>query len=313
MKFNKFKKLILVLLLSFSLIYSLSACNKEDPNCLAKVADKRIMIEDLEKALQYYKKVTGKFKNNKEESSESNDDSQEKELKKVKSTLLNQLVWDAIVEKDSETREINSQGLFNKLKRDAIKEMTDEDGLERQLQSLDLSMEEYEDSLRREALNLAHRVKVIEENEASDEDLKKYYNKHERERKLIDYEEAIVPSKNRAKDIEKEWQGKKSVYDPDGLNRDAFDETSYKEYKNMGIYDEQLVSEKLFKLNEGDSNYYYLNGLYHVIHVSKITEDFEIVKNHIRKLYESDCYLKYIKNKSKDYNVKIYQDFFRSK
>ncbi len=282
----------------------LSACGKGDPDCLAKVNGREIRQADLDKALDYYNKVEADLDREK-----MDDDQKAQELKRVKKLLLDQLVWDRIVEEDSNKRGINSEGLYLKLKADALQRLVDEEGLKRQLESLGISMEDFDDSLRKEAMNLAHRSAVVEENEPDEGDLKKYYDKHEKERKLIDYEEAVVGEKVRAKDIEKDWEGKKNVSDPDGLNTDSFEESSYKEYKNMGIDDDKVVSPKIFDMKEGAAETFKYNGLYHIVHISKITEDFTIVKNHLQKMYEKDIYLEYMKKKSKDFKVRIFKDF----
>ncbi len=299
---NLKSSIFLILFLTAALV--VTACGKRDSDRLAVVKGREIRQQDLDKALDYYNKVEAN-----PDMDKMDEDQKAEELKKVKKLLLDQLVWDLIVEEDSNKRGINSEGLFLKLKADALQKLVDEDGLKRQLESLGISMEDYEESLRKEAMNLAHRSAVVEENEPKDSDLKKYYEKHDKERKLIDYEEAVVGEKTRAKDIEKDWEGKKSVSDPGGLNTDSFEESSYKEYKNMGIDDDKVVSSKIFDMKEGACQVFKNRGLYHVVHISKITEDFTSVKNHLQKMYEKDIYLEYMKKKSKDFNVRIYKDF----
>ena len=299
---NLKSSIFLILFLTSALV--LTACGNREADCLAVVKGREIRQQDLDRALDYYNKVEADPDRDK-----MDEDQKAEELKKVKKLLLDQLVWDLIVEEDSNKRGINSEGLFLKLKADALRKLVDEDGLKRQLESLGISMEDYEESLRKEAMNLAHRSAVVEENEPKDSDLKKYYDKHEKERKLIDYEEAVVSEKTRAKDIEKDWEGKKSVSDPGGLNTDSFEESSYKEYKNMGIDDDKVVSPKIFDMKEGACQVFKNRGLYHVVHISKITEDFTSVKNHLQKMYEKDIYLEYMKKKSKDFNVRIYKHF----
>ena len=299
---NLKSSIFLILFLTSALV--VTACGKRDSDCLAVVKGRELRQQDLDKALDYYNKVEAN-----PDMDKMDEDQKAEELKKVKKLLLDQLVWDLIVEEDSNKRGINSEGLFLKLKADALQKLVDEDGLKRQLESLGISMEDYEESLRKEAMNLAHRSAVVEENEPKDSDLKKYYEKHDKERKLIDYEEAVVGEKTRAKDIEKDWEGKKSVSDPGGLNTDSFEESSYKEYKNMGIDDDKVVSSKIFDMKEGACQVFKNRGLYHVVHISKITEDFTSVKNHLQKMYEKDIYLEYMKKKSKDFNVRIYKDF----
>lgn len=284
-------------ILALCLALVLSACGKPGDRDLAQVGEGTITRADFDEILSLYRLIPGGRGKDAEEDPED-----------LARDLLDTLVWEAMVREDSRRLDIDETGAYEEMKREAVQKFGNEEGLQSQLKSLKISPEDFESSLRKQALTRAHRERVAKEGTPSEEDLRAYYDKHPKDRVLLDLQEVWVPTRKEAESIAQSWNEGKDLNSYLSFNEDPFDKTGYGEYKNIGIRDDRLVSPKVFNQDPETAEVYPKKGIYHVVYVRGKQEDYDLVKPYILSLYEEDNYRAYMENLAKDLNVRIFYD-----
>lgn len=284
-------------ILAFCLLVALSACGKGSEGDLAQVGDQTISRADFEEIYALYRTLPKKAIQGGEEDPEA-----------LARDLLDTLVWEKMVEEDAQTQGIDERGIFEEKKREAVKSFGNEEGLQSQLKSLNISSEAFEGSLRREALTQAHREAVAKKGTPSEEDIRAYYDKHPKDRVLLDFQEVWVPTRKEAESIAESWNEGKDLGAYQSLNEDPFEKTGFQTLKNMGIRDDRLVSPKVFDQDVETAAVYPKDGIYYVVYVRQRQDDYNLVKPYILSLYEEDHYRAYMKDLAKDLHVRIHYD-----
>lgn len=296
-KADRMKALSLFLLL----LLMLSACSGPE-NVVAKVNKKPISLEEFEEADQIAKNILPQ---------KSYADPEEKLIheRDRQKEVLQMLAWEAMIREDASSKGLDVDSASQKLWDQTMEEFGDEKSLKIQLDSLGISEIAFKSSLRREALIQVHRKKIAEELAPTEEELKKFYQKHQEKCALISYVQVSLPTHAEAKELAKSWKKDPSII-PDSeakYNGDLFENTRFDQFSNVGIHDPRLADPEIFKQKKGTVNWYYSNNLYYVISMTERLTAFSDVESQVRSLYEEESYLNYMKKLAGKLHVHLYE------
>lgn len=281
-----------------SLLLFLSGCGSRDSDVLARVGQTSVRLDDYLALADLYRKMPDAA-GHLEKLAPDQDEAKR---------LLDNLVWEKMAEVDLARDLASYEAAYGALQQAANEAFGSEQGLEAQLDTLDISKEAFAHSLRLQAMTAAHRQRVATAHAPTEEDLHRYFDQHPKERALVSYRELWVPTRKEAEALEKGWQDGSSPKVREDLNTDPFEQTGYRSFDQVGIRSEGVISQKIFEQKVGTSHLYKREGLYHVVYVDQRLENYDQVRKHLLSLYEEDQYLSYLGDLAKELGVRIYYD-----
>ncbi len=321
---------IYIFCLAFLLTFS-GCRGKDNAEVVANVNGEKIMISDLEKEDRYFNAIKEVKDANEKKSDifeiegmkpETSEDITNEKLKIAKENrerkydVLIQLAFEKIVEIDSRTLNIDFSKKAEELKKEAENLFNGKEGLNEQLNQYGVTESEFNDSIQKEALLISHKEFFVNNNPVDDSALQAFYNKNKNETSLVTYVDIVVPTKT---DKSKIVEALENIKDQEVLrdvisdfeeeyNNDLFSNTYVERIEKANILDSKLFSDEVLSQAPETTDYYYVDGVYHVVYMFSKIDDYQQVKDIANTLYYNKMYKAYIDNLSESYNLKIYVD-----
>lgn len=289
MKMKKKSSLILIL----ALLFLLSSCKEEEKDILAKVGKETISLEDLNRERDYFAHLYPK------------EDMETKEL-------VDLLVYDKLLDLDFGSSETSVEDRVKLLYQEAVSAFDSKLVFEEHIKALGLSMEEYLNSLKKEAKSLVHQEAFFAQSPYSSKELEKFYRKKKDLVSSYHFYDIALPTRMEVRELMDRIEK-----DPKELDK-LVEEYRYDDYEDTRVEEVTLsgyeVREKYpsFVLSMEKDGFDTFRGqdFAHLIYMLDVQKDFSSLMKVVEEEYRREKYEEYIRVLSKDYDVRIYEENF---
>lgn len=270
------------------LLFLSTGCTKE-AGILAVVSGERITAEDLEQEKAFYQAIYG-------------------EMLPSDRELLDALVYEKMVELDPLTKEGDVTAEQEKLRKQISENLGGETFLSDQLDGFRLTKAQFDQSVSIQAKTMAHQNAFRKLNPFTEEDLRAFFRKEKEKAYLVSFYDILLPTKTgveeMAEDLSKNPE--KLMEAVDQVESDDFSYTTATFVEKADYSITEIYPEELFTMAYPDALTFYADGKYHMVFLKEREESFDALKDVLGERYFEQTYGAYLKEKAKDFEVKIY-------
>lgn len=283
--------LIIVLIISLSII----GCGESPEGIVARVNEEEITIEHYEKDLQIRQAICEK--NNRE--------------LELEEDILEEIILETIISQEAKKEKISvsDKEVEDTINKD-IEEIGSKEELVKELDSIGVSFDYYEDFLRRQNLFEKYKEFIMKDIEISKKNSREYFQENKEDFKMVKVSHILIDSEEEGREILKRLGDDEEFSDLAIEN--SVDSISAIDGGDLGYISRDTLKNKeiekaAFKMEKGQiSDLIETKDGYHIIYIKDIKEDFEDVEDDVIKLFKEKGYKSHIQKLQNDSKIKKY-------